>query len=328
MDVVCSVVKPDALGDVISLLYGWDSGTVLKLLKTGINHTYLANSNEHKHIVRVYTHAWRSREQIQEELNFCKYLHKQGLSVSYPIPDLNSNYIQDIATPEGLRYVVVWSWADGIKSQQHHEDTHFNAGKWLADLHSNSRGYHFNSRLDLTKPTQWDWAFTEIFNRIEPTHHQWAWLKKLQSQLHLKLNQLPTHLFSTGVIHADFWFDNFHVSETRLTVFDFDFASNGWLAMDVAYYQMQLRSMEPDTHKFESKWSAFMEGYHFGKGHLTPDEVAALPVLGLCLLVFYLGVQCNRFNFWTSSFLNEVYLSRYLEVFIGRQAKIAQLHLD
>jgi hypothetical protein len=39
-------------------------------------------------------------------------------------------------------------------------------------------------------------------------------------------------------------------------------------------------------------------------------------MLGVSLYFFYLGIQCQRFENWSNSFLNETYLKRFINLLV------------
>jgi hypothetical protein len=41
-------------------------------------------------------------------------------------------------------------------------------------------------------------------------------------------------------------------------------------------------------------------------------------MLGVSLYFFYLGIQCQRYENWSNSFLNEVYLKRFINLLVKR----------
>jgi Ser/Thr protein kinase RdoA (MazF antagonist) len=68
---------------------------------------------------------------------------------------------------------------------------------------------------------------------------------------------------------------------------------------------------------YELKLAHFLKGYE----SITPipeAEKQLLPVAGISLYFFYLGVQCQRFENWTNTFLNETYLKRYITVVVKK----------
>jgi Ser/Thr protein kinase RdoA (MazF antagonist) len=104
-----------------------------------------------------------------------------------------------------------------------------------------------------------------------------------------------------------------HVTrENEIHLFDFDFCGNGWLCLDIAFYIAQLVNIERyDAYMYEPKIKSFMAGYE-SITQLTPEEKRLLPLLGTSLYYFYLGIQCQRYENWSNTFLSENYLKRYI----------------
>jgi Ser/Thr protein kinase RdoA (MazF antagonist) len=83
----------------------------------------------------------------------------------------------------------------------------------------------------------------------------------------------------------------------------------------LTYYILQLHSTEKDETERAEKMESFYEGYQTIE-KISDEEKRIIPTLGVCLYYFYLGVQCSRFHNWSNTFLNEVYLKRFITVLI------------
>ena len=73
--------------------------------------------------------------EISEEISLLNQLKEHNVSVSYPILNLNQEYILKLQAPEGLRYGVLFSFAQGGKVREFSVDTGYNIGKLMAQLH-------------------------------------------------------------------------------------------------------------------------------------------------------------------------------------------------
>src|SRR5690606_3348001 len=102
---------------------------------TGMNHTYFLFNTETKYVLRAYSHNWRSKAEIIEELELLKSLKDKNLNVSFPIEDKNGAFIQEINAPEGTRYVVLFSFAQGGKIRSMDNETCFRIGSLMAKIH-------------------------------------------------------------------------------------------------------------------------------------------------------------------------------------------------
>lgn len=99
---------------------------------------------------------------------------------------------------------------------------------------------------------------------------------------------------------------------SEVTIFDFDFCGNGPLILDVAYFCKQLFHIENNKEEYELKKDAFLAGYQSIR-KLTKQEINLIPPAGAAVYIFYLGVQCRRFE-WSNIFLTE----NYLKIFVGK----------
>jgi len=132
-----------------------------------------------------------------------------------------------------------------------------------------------------------------------------------------ELEKLNSDEVRIGAVHLDIWFDNLSIDKNDVTIFDFDFCGNGWLCYDIAYYVLQLHSTEKDESECMLKIDAFLDGYRTIT-RISEEEKRLLPLLGVSLYFFYLGIQCQRFDNWSNAFLNENYLKRFINLLVKK----------
>src|SRR4051812_21274885 len=109
-----STLSPEHLAEWIAEKYDL-SGASCRLLKTNMNDTYIISVLDSKYVLRVYSYNRRTRLDVSEELRLLMLLKEHGLSASYPIADTSGSFIQEIAAPEGNRFAVAFSFAEGGK---------------------------------------------------------------------------------------------------------------------------------------------------------------------------------------------------------------------
>lgn len=131
-----SILSAQQLGLFVIEKYGLSKNSICSLLRTGMNHTYLLADNEAKSILRVYSHNWRSKAEVEEEIRLLTLLKDNGISISYPVADVDGNYIQEIDAPEGVRYAVVFSYAEGGKVRFIDPDACAKIGVIMAQMHN------------------------------------------------------------------------------------------------------------------------------------------------------------------------------------------------
>ncbi len=108
-----STISNTALNEFVKEKYFLGEGFSCSLFRTGINDTYFLSNGTEKYVARVYSHNWRSETEILEEIELLCLLKEKGLSVSFPIRDTEGCFVQALKAPEGNRFMVLFSFAEG-----------------------------------------------------------------------------------------------------------------------------------------------------------------------------------------------------------------------
>lgn len=282
-----------------------------KILRTGINHTYLITSEEGKFVFRVYSYEWRSKTEILEELRLINLLKTEGVSVSYPILDKQEKYIHEINAPEGQRYGVLFSFAEGDKIRNLTKDHSYRIGELMAQIHSVTADQTVD-RVTYSAKSLTMIPYQKALEHFSTSLEEMQFVKKAGEDIKSLFAKFDSDKLRSGVVHLDMWYDNMNIDESsNVTLFDFDFCGNGWLLLDVAYTVMQIFHTEPDKEKFEAKLQHFYAGYEKIMP-MSQEEKEFLPMAGLSIWIFYLGVQSQRFDNWSNIFFSENYLKNYI----------------
>ena len=307
-----STLSAEALQAFVVEHYNLSNNTTCRLFRTGINDTYFITDTTTKYVLRVYAYNWRTKAEIQEELQLLNTLKANTVSISFPIKNSKNDFINTIQAPEGDRYAVLFSFAEGEKVRFMDTDTCFTVGKLMATIHNTTLNQTIN-RTHYNIDTLVDEPYKAINAFFPETLESMEYLKTLGKQSTEAFNTIDLKYFNQGVIHADLWYDNMNITEDNaITIFDFDFCGNGLQIIDVAYFCKQLFHIETDKTNYELKFKSFIEGYQSVKP-LSKEELAFIPNAGAAIWMFYLGVQARRFD-WSNIFLTK----NYLDFFVGR----------
>lgn len=310
--VIASTLSETELGTFIKTKYKLTEDFNCKLFRTGINHTYFISSNETTFVFRVYCYKWRTKIEIEEELELLNLLKKNSLSVSYPITDINGNLIQEINAPEGIRYAVLFSFAKGEKIRFMSNETCYSIGNLLAKIHNVTENkkierVNYNTEILLNE------SYNHLKSFFSEELDEMKFLKEIGKKISKKIDESNLLENKNGIVHLDIWYDNLSVNnENEITIFDFDNCGNGLLILDVGYFCKQLFFIEFDKNEYELKTKSFLNGYQKIR-NLSENEIELIPEVGASIFVFYLGVQAQRFD-WSNIFLTE----NYLKMFVGR----------
>ena len=310
--VLTSTLSEKELGLFINEKYQLNENFICKLFRTGVNHTYFISNNETKFVIRVYCYKWRTKKEIEQELELLILLKNNSLPVSHPIADKNGNFIQEINAPEGIRYVVVFSYAKGEKIRFMSNETCYSIGSLMAKIHNiteNKKIERVNYDFEMFLNNSYNYLktfFTEDLDEMK-------FLKEIGSKIPKRIKECNFLENQNGIVHLDIWYDNLSVNtENEITIFDFDNCGNGLLILDVGYFCKQLFFIESDKNEYELKAKSFLNGYQKIR-HLSENEIKLIPEAGASIFVFYLGVQAQRFD-WSNIFLTE----NYLKMFVAR----------
>jgi len=312
-----STLSATHLGAFLQSKYNLGSDVSCRLLKTGINDTYLITSEDIKYVFRVYSLNWRFEKEIEEEIRLLNLLKENGIPVSYPITDTAGNYIHELAAPEGKRYGVTFSFAKGEKMLNLPVDVHFKIGEIMAKMHQLTVNLKLE-RVNYSPKVILVDSFDQLKKFLSIDTEEMSFMSSAQQYLLNELTNADADKIRNGVVHLDIWFDNLGIDKNgEVTLFDFDFCGNGWLCYDIAYYILQINSTEKDENECRLKTEAFLNGYE-SIIKISDEERRLLPALGVSLYFFYLGIQCQRFDNWSNTFLNETYLKRFINLLVKK----------
>lgn len=305
--------------------YSLSKDTKCQLIKAGINDTYLITDNLDKFVFRIYSLNWRTYAEIVEEIKLLNELKQKNISISYPLPDKTNNFTQTLNAPEGDRYAVLFTYASGEKLHIISAETHFHIGQLMARLHKVTNNQKL-SRVDYSPEVILIDSLKHVSNFLTADTEEMNFMLSAQKYLIKEFENADTSQIRKGIVHLDIWFDNINVTEeNEITIFDFDFCGNGWLCLDIGYYIMQLHNVEKYEPKdYQPKVDSFIKGYE-SITQISKEEKRLIPMLGVSLYFFYLGIQCQRYDNWSNSFLSENYLKRYINGLVKRYYDIYKL---
>jgi len=270
-------------------LYQLNSASKITFLKRGFNDTYLIYSDTEKYILRVYNYHWRTAESVASEINLLNDLKENDVRVSSPVKDSIGNYIQQINAPEGLRYAVLFTYAEGVQIKKMSIEQSFLLGIQVGKIHAvtNNKNYGVTAQnYDIS------YQFDAILKIVKPVlvHHseENAYLLKLQADFKKVFDLIPPADLSIGVCHGDLQAENFHVSENnQFTFFDFDFFGQGCLAYDIGVFMWYDHKNKPPE-----IINSFLKGYATQR-KLSETEIRMLPYFSTLRALFQMSVYCK-----------------------------------
>lgn len=286
--VVYSTLSVNALKQLIVERYDFQNDAAILFLKRGFNDTYLITDKNSKFILRVYKHQWRNLEDIEAELDLLLDLKQNGVFISSPIPDRNERYIQTIAAPEGTRYAVLFTYAEGEQIKKLSVEQSRLLGIATANMHVLTKDKKMTAvarDYDIAKQFKQSVFVLQAILKEHPK--QYNFILAL-SDLFQETFQKCKDELATGICHGDLQAENFHVDATnQITFFDFDFFGSGYLIYDIGVFMWYDHKNKPPA-----IMSAFLKGYQ-SRRTLSSAEQALIPWMSTLRAVFQMTMYCE-----------------------------------
>jgi Ser/Thr protein kinase RdoA (MazF antagonist) len=287
-----STLSGSHLLQLIKLQYNFPSGTSISYIKRGFNDTYLINDNNHKYILRVYKHGWKNLAQIETEIKLLIHLHENGVSVSHSISDKQLQFIQTIIAPEGERYAVLFSFADGQQLKKLNSEQAFLLGKQTGKIHRLTQNNYFGETAFVY---DFKTQFNNVINTLQPLlteyTEQYEYLLSLQEIFLTVWKNSNEKEIAQGVCHGDLQAENFHINaDNEITFFDFDFLGTGCLIYDIGVFSWYDHKNKP-----KEIMDSFLKGYQTER-ILTETETQLLPYFSTLRALFQLNLFCSISN--------------------------------
>jgi len=296
-----SSLSTKALLQLIVSNYTITADPSITFLKRGFNDTYLIadgdrgvenlekkNSNQ-KFILRVYKHQWRSIESIETELKLLNHLKENKISVSFPVKDKQAQLIQTIQAPEGIRYAVLFSYAEGEQIRKLSVEQAYLLGIETGKIHSLTHNTSFG---ETAQHYDIETQFATILTTLKPVlikhPDQYNYLVELKKDFSKVFNDVNKNELRTGICHGDLQAENFHItSDNTFTFFDFDFFGTGYLAYDIGVFIWY-----DHKNKTPEIVNAFLKGYQTQQ-KLSETELQLLPYFSTLRALFQMTLYCQ-----------------------------------
>lgn len=269
--------------------YRLDNSAKIVFLKRGFNDTYEIISGNEKFICRVYKQGWRKLESVENELSLLLYLKQNNLSVSTPIESRSGKRMYEIYAPEGVRYLVLFSYAKGKRVRKLTVDQAFLLGVETAQLHQLTK----NKKMEETAQNygienQFRHTISVVKSILINHPQQFQFLLRLEEYFLETLKSINKNELEEGICHGDLQAENFHIDDlNQFTFFDFDFFGKGYLVYDIGVFMWYDHKNKPPE-----IMNAFLKGYE-SKRLLTATEHQFIPLFSILRALFQMTLYCK-----------------------------------
>ena len=193
-------------------------------------------------ILKIAPGIWNSteqitgstREQLLAEVDFVRYLAKNGLPVALPVPSRSGNWVELLPLDEHACFLAyAFEKAPG-EMYPDEDEVHFPTavlvewGRLSGQLHRLSASYHPHPERQ-----RLPWHVNDLLDFSALIPPEQTRVHQRRAEILARLHALPQDAESYGLVHGDFHHGNFLVEGEKITLFDFDAAEYFWYAGEV-----------------------------------------------------------------------------------------------
>lgn len=315
-EVSYSTLSPSAIVSLILREYELGEVVSCDFLARGLNDTFRVRTRDTSYALRVYRAGWRSQAEIEWELDALAHLDRKGVPVAAPIANRRGKLLSMIDQPEGQRYVVLFTYAEGEQNGEHGEGQARAFGLAAAEMHLASDDFvsrHERFRLDLAHLIDDPLAATLPFLERRPDDQHY--LRDFAGKIRERIGTVQAKL-DFGFCHGDLHGVNAAFGPGgRVVMFDFDCGGPGWRSYDIAVYRWSSALRNKDQN-----WKVFLAGYQ-ERRPLPALDLEAVPLFVAARCIWIMGLHAANASFLGRSFLNDQYFDYWLKFIHNWEAK-------
>ena len=281
----------------------------------GLNDTYKVETTDDKaYFLRIYRAGWRSREQIETEIEMLRHLARFNVKVSVPVARTDDEVLTLLDCAEGQRWAALFTAAPGeevdVKSYtQQHADRY---GEAAAEIHRAADSF---AGRPLRAPLDLDWLLDRPLALIEAAISHRASDTSYVGDLG---NRLRSTIASTlgleiGFCHGDLHGHNAGYNGDTFTFYDFDCSGWGYRAYELSVFPWAFALNEQAPGRIESLGRAFLSGYMRCRS-LGQVDIAAIPTFVAIRQLWLMGLHIALADRFGWGWLNDRYFDRHLKV--------------
>lgn len=307
--VVYSTLSCEALTSRVLPCYAIAPVINCQFWRRGLSDVYLVETPHQQYVLRVSHRHWRSKAEIDFELDLLDFLQGRRLPVAYPLRTIDGSLSVEIDAPEGKRYAALFIYAPGkVPIGDLNPTQSKTLGETVAKIHQATPQFSSPaSRQPLTLDYLLDDSAQAIVPFLSPRDADY--FQAVRQAIRRTVQELPKTDPYWVVCWGDPHSGNTHfTSDTQVTLFDFDQCGYGWRAFEIAKF-LQVALSAGSCRRVRQ---AFLAGYQ-GIQKLDDRELAALRSLTQTAYIWSWAISLQYAQLHNFSRLDEHYFHHRLE---------------
>lgn len=307
---IYSTLSPQALIDGVLTRYKIDIIERCLFWNRGLSDIYLVETASKSYILKVSHHHWRSKTDIQFELEFLDFLHQQDIPVANPLKTTDGELLVTIRAVEGDRYAALFTYAPGeVPKGDLNTEQSAIMGNILGKIHRVALRFHSTTPR---QPLDLKYLLDDSLEVIRPylcqSDKDLLYLEETIAKIRQQVSCLEQKSPLWSVCWGDPHSGNVHFTvDNQITLFDFDQCGYGWRIFDLAKF-LQVSLSAGIKCKVRD---AFFVGYQQVQ-KLTDSELSSLQALTQMAHIWAWAISINATAIHNWSRLDDFYTKKHL----------------
>ncbi len=310
-----STLRADALAQEVLSRYPIGEIRRCRFHARGLNDTYkVETTGDRSYFLRVYRAGWRTRSDIDTEIEMLRHLGDCNVNVSVPVARADGEVLTSLDCAEGERWAALFTAAPG-RQIEHKDFTDEQAslyGETAAAIHraaESFRGPTLRAALDLAALLDRPLALVTaaMSHRAADASYVAALADRLRGSIESAAG------LEIGFCHGDLHGHNACHADGIVTVYDFDCCGWGHLAYDLSVFPWAFAVGGNSSERIEAMGRAFLRGYLRCRP-LCDADVAAIPVFAAIRQIWLIGLHIGLADRFGWGWLGDPYLDRQRKV--------------
>ena len=300
-----STLSPEAIASRLLPAYELPAGASCSFHEKGICDTYRVASGRGSLYLKVYRSRRRGLGDVSEEVRLLLHLHSDGVPVAVPIARADGEYVNELIAPEGKRYSVLFSAAEGELDDRGSKDRIRAFGEVVGRMHRSCDSFRLPyDRPELDMEHLIDASIPAIAGIMEHRPGDLDLIRGIAEDCRqlplLKTRSSPEFGICHGDLHGG---DVAYDGGNNPTLFDFDSSGCGWRALDIGVYPASVDWMDLSDEKERvrrDRLDTFLDGYTRIRD-LSEDELTAIRRTPPIRHIFLMGFVLRYTALWTGT---------------------------
>ncbi|MGE8206919.1 phosphotransferase enzyme family protein [Heyndrickxia sp. NPDC080065] len=248
------------------------------------NYVYEVYENGQPKILRVTHSSHRSKQQLESEIDWIRYLHQSGIRIPAVYLSPSGKLVEEFAVENSFFFASLFEKASGysikIDEPAFNEKLFYKWGRMIGKMHRHTKDYQQSKGI----VSRYHWDENDLLDFEKYYTGENSLLLESAKSVVAKIKQLPQNKNSYGLIHTDIHHGNFFYDGEEIYVFDFDDASYQYFVSDIAiplYYAVNSKHFfgtREERNQFAHKFlTAFLDGYN-EENQLTREWLERIPL--------------------------------------------------